>query len=99
MISKFTDLIEMPLIEFHLSYSDMELDPGDFWNLASNLLCAPELFKDSHLMDLASNNVAYRQQSIAETQRVINITISKFFPTERPLIVANIGGFSMDKPF
>ena len=67
----------MPLIEFHLSYSDMELDPGDFLEFDEKIqfvVHAPELFKDSHLMDLASNNVAYRQQSIAETQRVINIT-------------------------
>ena len=52
-------------------------------------------------MDLASPDKEYRDQSIKETQRVIEITkeLNKFFPKqEKPLIVANIGGFSMDKP-
>ena len=62
---------------------------------------APELFSKSRLMDLASEDDEYRNFSIKETQRVINITreLKKFFPsTNRPLIVANIGGFSMDSP-
>ena len=51
-------------------------------------------------MDLASPDEEYRQFSIMETQRVIDITrqLKKFFPkTERPMIVANIGGFTMDE--
>lgn len=51
-------------------------------------------------MDLASPDEDYRQFSIQETQRVINITrtLKKYFPsTERPMIVANIGGFTMDE--
>ena len=51
-------------------------------------------------MDLASPNEEYRLYSIRETQRVINITrlLKKYFPaTERPMIVANIGGFTMDE--
>ena len=52
-------------------------------------------------MDLASSDNDYREFSIVETQRVINITreLKKYFPaTERPLIVANVGGFTMDQP-
>ena len=63
---------------------------------------APELFKDSHLMDLATPDNDYRKISMNETQKVINITrkLKKYFPKEiRPQIVANIGGFSMDAPF
>ena len=51
-------------------------------------------------MDLASNDESYRQFSIKETQRVIDITkqLKKYFPsTKKPMIVANIGGFSMDE--
>lgn len=96
--------IKPNLWEFHLSYSDMELKPSDF--LSGSYECgfvvhAPELFANSRLMDLASPDEAYRQQSILETQRVINITrdLKKFFPqTTRPMIVANIGGFTMDEP-
>lgn len=90
--------------EFHLSYSDMDLNPKNY--LKSSYECgfvvhAPELFKESHLMDLATPNLSYRKYSMEQTQRVIDITrnLKTFFPNEnRPMIVANIGGFSMDKP-
>ncbi len=96
--------IKPDLFEFHLSYSDMELKPDDF--LHGTYPCgfvvhAPELFANSRLMDLASPDEAYRAQSILETQRVIDITrdLKRFFPqTTRPMIVANIGGFTMDEP-
>jgi len=92
------------LFEFHLSYTDMGLDPADF--LKGPYECdfvvhAPELFAGSHLMDLASPDDEYRAQSLRETQRVIDLTraLKRFFPrTQRPLIVANIGGFTMDAP-
>lgn len=96
--------IKPDLFEFHLSYSDMELKPDDF--LKGTYPCgfvvhAPELFAGSRLMDLASPDEAYRAQSVRDTQRVIDITrdLKRFFPqTTRPLIVANIGGFTMDEP-
>jgi sialic acid synthase SpsE/sugar phosphate isomerase/epimerase len=102
--AEYNSRIQPDLFEFHLSYSDMELRPDDF--LGGTYPCdfvvhAPELFANSRLMDLASPNEAYRKQSIAETQRVINITreLKRFFPrTARPMIVANIGGFTMDAP-
>lgn len=95
--------IQPDLFEFHLSYSDMELIPSEF--LSDVYQCgfvvhAPELFANSRLMDLASPDEDYRKFSVSETQRVINITrsLKQFFPrTARPMIVANIGGFTMDK--
>jgi sialic acid synthase SpsE/sugar phosphate isomerase/epimerase len=96
--------IQPDLWEFHLSYSDMDLDPADYLDgpyEAGMVVHAPELFSGSRLMDLATNDDAYRNQSIRETQRVIDITrsLKRFFPnTSRPLIVANIGGFTMDAP-
>ncbi len=98
----YKELIKPDFFEFHLSYSDMELDPENF--IAENDACdfvvhAPELFTNSHLMDLASPDLDYRKHSIVETQRVIDITrkIKRLFPrTKLPLIVANIGGFTMD---
>ena len=102
---KFQKLVSPDFFEFHLSYSDMELDPSDY--LSGQYQCgfvvhAPELFKGSHLMDLASPDESYRMISIKETQKVIDITrdLKNYFPNElKPMIVANIGGFSMDKPF
>lgn len=92
------------LFEFHLSYADMDLDPADFLRGPYDcdfVVHAPELFAGSHLMDLATPDDGYRAQSIRETQRVIDITraLKRYFPkTRRPLIVANIGGFTMDAP-
>lgn len=88
--------------EFHLSYSDMDLNLSDF--LKGPYACgfvvhAPELFSGSHLMDLATPDEEYRKYSLEQTQRVIDITraLKSYFPvTIKPQIVANIGGFTMD---
>lgn len=101
---EYSAKIKPDLFEFHLSYSDMDLDPSAFLSENTDLgyvIHAPELFSGSRLMDLASKDESYRRQSIIETQRVIDITnsLKKYFPkTERPMIVANVGGFTMDKP-
>ncbi len=100
--NEYNERIKPELFEFHLSYSDMELNIGDY--LKGTYPCefvvhAPELFSNSRLMDLASQDEEYRQFSIRETQKVINITreLKQYFPkTTRPMIVANIGGFTMD---
>lgn len=90
--------------EFHLSYSDMDLPVSDYLlgeYTSDFVVHAPELFSQSRLMDLASTDPGYRAQSLLETQRVIDVTrsLKTFFPkTVRPLIVANVGGFSMDYP-
>lgn len=92
------------LFEFHLSYSDMDLDPADFLKGSYDcdlIIHAPELFAGSHLMDLASPDEDYRARSLLETQKVIDITrsLTRYFPkTNRPKIVANLGGFTMDEP-
>ena len=102
--SDYEQQVKPDIFEFHLSYSDMDLKPDDFLHGEySNdfVVHAPELFSGSHLMDLTSPDKKYRRRSITETQRVIDITrtLNKYFPkTKRPMIVANIGGFSMDEP-
>jgi len=100
--AEYSAKINPDIFEFHLSYSDLELNIDDF--LKGEYECgfvvhAPELFSGSRLMDLASPDEEYRQYSVKETQRVIDITrtLKKYFPaTERPMIVANVGGFTMD---
>jgi N-acetylneuraminate synthase len=100
----YSALVKPDLWEFHLSYSDMDLNPADYLSgtyAADFVVHAPELFANSMLMDLATPDEAYRAASLKETQRVIEITrsLKRFFPkTAKPLIVANIGGFSMDEP-
>ncbi len=101
---EYQQRIQPDLFEFHLSYSDLELNPRNFLDgpySCGFVVHAPELFAGSRLMDLASPDESYRIQSLRETQRVIDITrdLKHFFPrTKRPLIVANIGGFTMDEP-
>ena len=101
---EYAERIQPDLWEFHLSYSDMDLDPAAYLDgpyEAGLVVHAPELFSGSRLMDLATPDETYRKESIRETQRVIDITrnLKRFFPnTSRPPIVANIGGFTMDAP-
>jgi N-acetylneuraminate synthase len=92
------------LLEFHLSYKDMEVDPGRFLDERHDLdfvVHAPELFAGDHVMDLCSDDEDYRRRSIAELQRVVDITRSlkpRFAKATRPMIIINAGGFSMDGP-
>lgn len=95
--------INPDVFEFHLSYSDLDFNIDEFFREKYHcdfVVHAPELFSGSRLMDLASPDDDYRQYSVRETQRVIDITrsLKKYFPaTERPMIVANVGGFTMDE--
>lgn len=101
---RFLEICEPDIIEFHLSYSDMERDPAAYLSGTYDLgfvVHAPELFAGSKLMDLATPDEALRRYSLEQTQAVIDITrgLKKYFPkTTRPPIVANIGGFTMDEP-
>ena len=101
--AEYNAKISPDVFEFHLSYSDLDLNIDDFLNGEYGcdfVVHAPELFSESRLMDLASPDEAYREYSVKETQRVIDITraLKKYFPsTERPMIVANVGGFTMDE--
>jgi hypothetical protein len=63
---------------------------------------APELFENSELLDLASDDPAYRQRSIDNLRRVVAVTetIADYFPlADSRLIVANVGGISTDRPY
>jgi sialic acid synthase SpsE/sugar phosphate isomerase/epimerase len=101
---RFLEICQPDIIEFHLSYSDMERDPAAYLSGAYELgfvVHAPELFAGSRLMDLATSDEGLRRYSLQQTQAVIDITrgLKRFFPrTSRPPIVANVGGFTMDQP-
>lgn len=96
----FIDRSSPDIVEFHLSYEDMERDPFNYFSGTYEIgfvVHAPELFSGSRLMDLASPDEDYREFSIQQTQKVIDVTraLKRYFPTTaRPPIVANIGGFS-----
>jgi N-acetylneuraminate synthase len=90
------------LLEFHLSYKDMEQDISQYFDKVYDMdlvVHSPELFAGDHLLDLCAENQNYRQQSINELQRVVNLTkeLSAYFKkATHPLIVTNVGGFTID---
>ncbi|GGC84972.1 acetylneuraminic acid synthetase [Thalassobacillus devorans] len=92
------------LLEFHLSYKDLEEDLEGYFNEELDLdfvVHTPELFAGDHLLDLCSEDEDYRQHSIKELQSVIDITrsLKKYFKKSTvPCIVTNMGGFTKDKP-
>ncbi len=92
----------MDILEIHLSYKDLNEDIHSYFQgpLDHQLVVhSPELFSGDHILDLCAEDREYRDRSIKELQKVIDITrgLKKYFPsTERPLIVVNAGGFSSD---
>ena len=93
------------LLEFHLSYRDLDLDFRSFigreYPDLDLAIHSPELFAGDHVMDLCSLDDAYRNRSVQELQRVIDLTRAlkaRFPKTARPVIVTNVGGFSLDRP-
>jgi N-acetylneuraminate synthase len=92
------------MLEFHLSYKDLELQPSDYMDVNGyNLdfvVHSPELFAGDHIMDLCSEDESYRKHSMEELQRVINITrkLKPYFKkSDVPKIIINAGGFTLDK--
>lgn len=96
--------INPDLLEFHLSYKDMELDPQQLFEHTYDLdliVHSPELFAEDHILNLCSLDENYRKRSISELQKVINLTrtLKRFFSkATQPRIVVNLGGFTSDAP-
>ncbi|WP_417770870.1 N-acetylneuraminate synthase family protein [Stappia sp.] len=103
-VDRLAERTNCDLVEFHLSYKDMELDPGDFLTRERYplgvVVHAPELFAGDHVLDLASRDADYRRQSITELERVVRLTEAlapRFDTTGRPLVIVNVGGFTQDR--
>jgi N-acetylneuraminate synthase len=103
-IARMVDKSNIDLVEFHFSYRDMDLNPSQY--LDSNgyaldfVVHSPELFAGDHLLDLRAEDPEYRNRSMRELQRVIDRTrdLKKYFKrAERPKIVVNAGGFTLDR--
>lgn len=93
------------LLEFHLSYSDLELKHENFFShsvSAELIVHAPELFRGDHVLDLTSPDTEYRKHSIDEMRRVIDVAKllrRNFLNQDKPIgVVTNVGGFSQDEP-
>lgn len=99
----FKQLLSMSnldLVEFHMSYGDLDLDPSNYLEGAYDCgfaVHSPELFERDHVLDLSSKDSDYRFTSVSHLNRVCNATreLKAFFPrVERPKIIVNAGGFS-----
>jgi N-acetylneuraminate synthase len=87
-------------LEFHLSYKDMDLDPNEIFDTPFTMgytVHSPDLFANDHIIDLASTDDEHRKRSIAELQRVVDLTrtMAQWFPNQsNPIVIMNVGGFT-----
>jgi N-acetylneuraminate synthase len=90
----------LTLLEYHVSFVDMEANLEQWFVeplQVDFVVHAPELFRGDHILDLASSDKQYRERSILEMQKVIDLTraLKRWHPrTAKPLIVTNAGGMS-----
>ncbi|MBK1650483.1 N-acetylneuraminate synthase family protein [Rhabdochromatium marinum] len=95
-----TEGMELDFVEFHLSYHDLDIDLAEALGAPQSLgfaVHSPELFAGDHILDLASDDAAYRRHSIAELKRVVAIAdaLRHYFPkTHKPALVVNAGGWT-----
>lgn len=88
------------ILEYHLSYQDLNIQPSDYISIDPELglvVHAPELFAGDHTLDLASDDKQYRQHSVNNLNRVLDIAreLKQFYPkTTTVPVVVNVGGFS-----
>jgi N-acetylneuraminate synthase len=97
---KLSSQTNLDFVEFHLSYRDLEEDISKQFDEVQDIGFAvhcPELFSGDHILDLSSNDDIYRERSINELQKVVDLTrkLKLYFPkTKKPLIIINAGGYS-----
>jgi sialic acid synthase SpsE/sugar phosphate isomerase/epimerase len=91
------------LLEFHLSYMDLKVDFRSRLDRRLDfdlIVHCPELFANDHILDLCAPSETYRLSSVANAQRVLDLTreMKSVFPAaKRPRVVINLGGFSEEK--
>ena len=99
-ISTFSKASNLDLVEIHLSYKDLEVDLKKVLPEKQSIglvIHAPELFAGDHTLDLSTSDNSYREHSIRELQRVVDISKNlrqRFECPEPVLLVTNVGGFS-----
>jgi N-acetylneuraminate synthase len=100
--SKLAVQSNLDLLEFHLSYKDMDESPEAFLKHVIDMdvvVHSPDLFAGDHILDLCTPNLEHRRRSIAELKRVVEVAkrIKHFFKrATRPLIILNAGGWTQD---
>jgi hypothetical protein len=87
-----------PVIEFHCSDTDLEVDFTGESFTSQLIVHAPEIV-NRQLVDICSENEAIVDMSIGLIQKTINktIQISKNFPLAKPKMVVHLGGMSLNQ--
>ena len=102
-LHQFNEASNLDLVEIHLSYKDVEVNIDTVLpeRLSMGLVVhAPELFSGDHTLDLCSDDEAYRRHSVAELQRVLDLSArlrQRFTCPNKVLLVTNVGGFSENR--
>lgn len=103
-IGRLAQLSNLKLVEYHLSYRDLELDVARFFPESLSIgyvVHAPELFARDHTLDLCTPDDDYRAHSITEMRRVIEqaLSLRQWHRMDGNVqIVLNAGGFSESQP-
>jgi sialic acid synthase SpsE/sugar phosphate isomerase/epimerase len=91
------------LVEYHLSYKDIERAQSLKYDAhatpASFTVHAPEIFEDSHLLDLCSPDATYRSKSVISMKRVLRLAAylaDLHGVAGKVKVITNVGGFSRD---
>ncbi|MCX6123831.1 MAG: N-acetylneuraminate synthase family protein [Proteobacteria bacterium] len=102
-VNQMQHVFGMPMLEFHMSDRDLQLDPSAFLHEPLNnvdlIVHAVEQYEDGFILDLSSNDPLILQRSFEEIQRLcnhINSLRSFFRPRDRVPVVLNLGGFTSD---
>ena len=102
-LDTFREASNLNLVEIHLSYKDVEvnIDAVLPQHVPMGLVVhAPELFAGDHTLDLCSTDENYRRHSVAELQRVLDLSArlgQRFESAGDVLLVTNVGGFSANR--
>jgi len=91
------EVVEPPVVEFHCSETDLNVDFTGKSENSQLIIHAPEIV-DRELVDLCSEDEEVVDNSIYVLQKTIDKTlnISRQFPSARPKIVMHLGGMSLD---
>jgi N-acetylneuraminate synthase len=89
--------LKTPVIEFHCSQTDLDIDFREINNDSELIIHAPEIV-DREVVDICSTDQRLVQKSIDILQKSIDktIEISKYWPLAKPKMVVHLGGMKLD---
>ena len=90
--------LKAPVMEFHCSETDLDIDFKEKNTDSELIIHAPEII-NRELVDICSTDELVVQRSLDIIQKSINktIEISKYWPKAKPKMVVHLGGMSLDK--